>query len=111
MKKKSKLQVGDRKNQSKLRWRNFPLWLITPLIEVAAAGELKYTTYNFLKGQYVNNCLDSLKRHLEKFENPYTPDIDEETGCSHMGAVAWNALVVCFVMKYRPDLDDRYKTK
>jgi|SRR5271166_3972253 len=101
--------VGERKNQEKLRWRNFPQFLIEPLIEVAHAGEKKYSTFNFLKGQYINDCLDSLKRHMEKFENPFKPDTDEESGLSHAAHMAWNCLVICYVMKYRPDLDDRYK--
>lgn len=106
---KKKVVVGDRKNSNKLRWRNVPLWLLEDLIAVGHEGEKKYTTFNFLKGQYVNNCMDSLKRHLSKFENPYESDLDEESGVSHMAHCVWNALVICYVMKYKPELDDRYK--
>lgn len=107
------MEIGDRKNEGKLRWRNFPLFLIEPLIEVAAEGEKKYSTYNFLKGQYVNNCLDSMKRHLMKFESPYHSDYDTEDDPNsktlHPAKIAWNALVICFIIKYMPHLDDRLK--
>ncbi len=103
------MSTGERKNAGKLRWRNFPLFLIEDLIAVASEGEKKYDTYNFLKGMYVNDCLDSLKRHLMKLESPYHPDNDEESGINHAFHIAWNALVIGFMLKTRPDLDDRYK--
>jgi Domain of unknown function (DUF5664) len=102
-------KVGSRKNANKLRWRCFPMFLMKPLIEVAHAGSMKYSDFNFLNGQYVNNCLDSMKRHMEKAESPYESDIDDETGCYHFACIAWNALVACYMVKYRPDLDDRWK--
>lgn len=101
--------VGTRHNEGKLRWRNFPMFLMAPLIEVGAAGERKYDTYNFLKGLPVSDSLDSLKRHLMKVEDPSYPDLDEETKCHELAHVAWNALVALHNIKTRPDLDDRYK--
>jgi len=103
------MSVGDRKNSGKLRWRNVPMFLIEPLIQVGAKGEEKYATFNFLKGMYVNDCMDSLKRHLMKLEDPNQPDTDEESGLCHAAHIAWNALVICYMLKTRPDLDDRYK--
>ena len=69
--------VGDRDNGGKLRWRNIPMWLFRPLIEVGQFGEKKYSTYNFLKGLPLNDTLDSLKRHLDKFEDPTLSDYDD----------------------------------
>lgn len=101
--------VGDRKNNDKLRWRNFPLFLMRPLVEVAHKGEEKYTTFNFLKGQTVLTCMDSLKRHLDKFEDPSMPDDDHESQCNHLAHVAWNALVALYMLKTRPEMDDRWR--
>jgi len=106
---RKKQKVGNRFNESKLRWRNFPPFLIRPLIEVGQQGEKKYGTYNFLKGQTINNCLDSLMRHLDAFVDPDQPDNDTESGITHLGHIAWNSLVAAYMMKTRPDLDDRYK--
>lgn len=103
------MSVGDRFNKGKTRWRNFPLFLLDPLMEVATKGEEKYGTYNFLKGAYINDCLDAAKRHMMKFESPFHPDNDEETGCSHALHAAWNLIVAAYVLKHRPDLDDRWK--
>jgi hypothetical protein len=102
-------KVGLRFNESKLRWRNFPLFLIRPLIEVGMKGETKYGTYNFLKGQSVRNCMDSLLRHYDAFEDPMQDDNDEESKVSHLAHIAWNALVALYMIKTRPDLDDRYR--
>lgn len=103
------MSLGERKNQNKLRWRNFPKFLIRPLIEVAHFGETKYTTFNFLKGQTVLDCMDSADRHMDKFIDPNQPDIDPESGCHHLAHCAWNCLVALYMIKTRPDLDDRYK--
>lgn len=102
-------KIGNRFNSDKLRWRNFPLFLIRPLIDVGQQGETKYGTYNFLKGQSVRNCMDSMMRHYDAFEDPEQNDNDEESKISHLAHVAWNALVALYMIKTRPDLDDRYK--
>lgn len=104
-----KAPIGTRFTENKLRWRNFPLFLIRPLIEVGAAGEAKYGTYNFLKGQSVRNCMDSILRHFDSFEDPEQDDADSEMKVSHLAAIAWNALVAAYMIKTRPELDDRYK--
>lgn len=103
------MSQGNRFNTGKLRWRNFPLFLIRPLIEVGQQGEEKYGTYNFLKGLTVNDSLDSLKRHLDSFEDPTRDDEDAESKVNHLAHVAWNALVALYMIKTRPDLDDRFK--
>lgn len=103
------LSTGKRYNEGKLRWRNVPMFLMKPLIEVGQYGEQKYETFNFLKGLPLSDTLDSLKRHLEKFESPYESDIDDESKANHLAHVAWNALVALHVYETRKDLDDRYK--
>lgn len=107
---------GIRYNQNKLRWRNFPLFLVKPLVEVGAAAEKwkgnpdgKYPTFNFLQGLSVQDTLDSLMRHLDSVLDPDQSDIDPEDQCHHLAKVAWNALVALYYIKTRPDLDDRFK--
>lgn len=94
----------------KLRWRNFPLFLIEGVIRVSGLGENKYGTYDFLEKEYtVNDHLDALKRHLLRFEDPNQSDYDHESKELHLYHVAWRAMVAGFVMKFKPDLDDRWK--
>ena len=113
------MSEGLRYNQGKLRWRNFPLFLVRPLIEVGAAAEKregnptgKYPIFNFLQGLYALDCLDSLTRHLDEFEDPEKPDIDPEDGCHVLAKVAWNALVCLYHIKTNPEkYDNRWKGK
>ena len=102
-------QLADRKNDGKLRWRNFPLFLLEPLMKVGQYGEGKYAMYNFLKGGEQNQYLDCIKRHLCAYENPIEPDADRESGISHLAHVAWNALVAIYMLEQHPELDDRFK--
>ncbi len=98
--------------EKKLRWRNFPLFLIRGVIEVAQMGEDKYGTYDYLQKEYtINDHLDSLKRHLMGFENPHESDLDYESKKLQLFHVAWRAIVAAYVYETRPDLDDRFKIK
>lgn len=101
--------LAERKNEGKLRWRNFPLFLLKPLMEVAQFGEGKYETYNYLKGGSQNQYLDCIKRHLEKYESPFENDLDDESKVNHLAHVAWNALVAIYMLEQFPELDDRFK--
>ena len=104
-----KENLAERKNEGKLRWRNFPLFLLKPLMEVAQYGEGKYAMYNFLKGGSQNQYLDCIKRHLEKYESPFNNDNDDESKVNHLAHVAWNALVAIYMLEQFPELDDRFK--
>lgn len=103
------MSQGNRFNKGKLRWRNVPPYLVRPLVKVGQAGEIKYGTYNFLKGLPILDTLESLQRHLDSFLDPYQPDVDPESGENHLAHVAWNALVALYHMENMPELDDRYK--
>ena len=100
---------ASRYNNGKLRWRNFPSFLIRPLAEVAQYGEGKYDMYNFLKGGEQNQYLDCIKRHLDAYEDPEQSDSDLESEVSHLAHVAWNALVAIYMLEKFPELDDRFK--
>lgn len=113
-----KKKIGSRLNKGKLRWRNMPMFILRPLVEVGHSAEKrpdnpkgKYETWNFLKGLYVQDNLDSAKRHQDAFEDPEQSDIDTETGVSHAVLAAWNLLLADYFRRTRPDLDDRYKVQ
>lgn len=109
MSKKTKSERSLRYNEGKLKWHNFPLFLLKPLIGVADYGSKKYAAFNFLKGAPVLEPLDSLKRHLEQFENPFESDVDGESQQNHLAHVAWNALFALYILNYMPEFDNRYK--
>lgn len=102
-------ETGYRFNEGKLRWRNFPMFLMRGLIKVGEAGELKYNTFNFMRGLPVSDTLDSLMRHLDAVTDPLQDDKDSETLQHHLYSVAWNALVAAWMIENRPELDDRLK--
>ena len=104
-------EKAERKNDGKLRWRNFPMFLLKPLIKVSQYGESKYSTFNFLKGGEQHQYLDCIKRHLEQYENPFVTDEDEESGVSHLAHVAWNALIAIYMLEKYPEMDDRWKNE
>lgn len=105
---------GIRYNKGKLRWRNFPMFLMEPLVKVGSANEKhegnpsgKYPTHNFLNGLKVNDTLDSLHRHLCDFTDPLKPDVDTEDNVHHLAKIAWNALVALYYIENKPEWDDR----
>ncbi len=100
-------KTGYRFNEGKLRWRNFPLFLLRGLIKIGQFGEEKYDTYNFLKGLPVDDTLESLMRHLDSVTDPTQSDYDAESQVHHLHHVAWNALVAAWMIENRPDLDNR----
>jgi len=101
-------KLAERKNIGKLRWHNFPMFLIRPLIQVADYGADKYATFNYLKGAPISQYMDSLKRHLDSFEDPSQADKDSESQINHLAHVAWNALVAIHMLQAKPELDDRW---
>lgn len=103
------MDTGTRYNQGKLRWRNIPMFMLRGLVDVGQFGEEKYDTYNFLKGLSVSDTLDSGFRHLDAFLDPNQSDYDIESGLPHIDHACWNFIVAAYMVKNRPDLDDRYK--
>lgn len=106
-------EQARRYNKDKRRWRNIPLYLLEPLIQVGEYGEKKYATednsgtLNYLKGLPVTDTLDSIKRHLAAFESPYESDLDKESGLNHILHVAWNCIALYETLIRKPDFDDR----
>ena len=101
-------ELAERYNSNKLAWHNFPMFLFRPVAKVGQFGESKYSTFNFLKGAPISQYMDSIKRHLDSFEDPKQSDIDE-SGENHLEHVAWNALVALYMLENKSELDDRYK--
>jgi hypothetical protein len=102
-------KLADRYNEDKLRWHNVPLWMFEDIIKVGQFGEKKYSSFNFLKSFPITELQNSALRHLAAFDNPFQPDTDKESNESHLAHCAWNIIVMLYVMKHHPEMDDRYK--
>lgn len=101
------LKTGNKNDQGKP-----PIALIWPeAIEEEAAvmglGEKKYGTWNWTNGLSVVRVASALLRHTYAFLGG--EDLDPESGKSHMAHVRCCAAFIIFYMKYRRDLDDRFK--
>ena len=92
---------GSRKNDrldDKLRWELLPLEDVEDIVRVYTAGAKKYGPdqwQNLPDG--IRRYKAALLRHLVEFDKGN--EIDEETGCRHLAAVAWNAIAMLHISK------------
>ena len=101
------MEKGDRLNQGKPKWSLVPQSALIPMVQVLEYGATKYAPFNWQKGLPITEICESLKRHLDAFMEG--EDNDPESTLSHIGHIQCNALFLSWMMKNRPDLDDRYK--
>ena len=74
--------------------------------EVAEYGAKKYSLHNWKHGLTYRTITGSLLRHLSAYMKG--EETDEESGESHLGHIAWNALALAEMGVIRTDLDDRF---
>ena len=101
------MKKGDRLNQGKPKWSLVPQSALIPMVQVLEYGATKYDPFNWQKGLSITETCESLKRHLDAFMEG--EDDDPESTLSHIGHIQCNALFLSWMMKNRPDLDDRFK--
>jgi len=80
------------------------------ILEMAKAftyGANKYAADNFKQGIKFRRLLDATMRHVLAISD--TEDTDIESGNSHVGHALASLAMLAWMMKNRPDLDDRYK--
>ena len=82
----------------KLRWELLPLEDIEDIVKVYTAGAKKYgpNTWQELPDG-IRRYKAALLRHLVEYDKGNK--IDEETGCHHLAAVAWNAIAMLHIAK------------
>jgi len=83
---------GMRFSEGKLRLDLFPMDARIELARVFTIGALKYEPNNWLRGMKWSDLAGPLERHWAKFM--IGQNVDEETGCSHLALIAWNALAL-----------------
>lgn len=101
------LELGERKNEGKTEWSLVDFTSVEPLAKVLMFGAKKYAPNNWRKGLPYTKVIESLLRHVFKVLNGEV--VDEESGIEHTGHIMCNAMFLEWMMKNRPDLDDRYK--
>ena len=103
------MTLGTRHNENKPKWSLVPQTALLPMVEVLEFGAAKYGVGNWTKGLSVREICESLKRHLDSFMEG--EDNDTESLLSHIGHIQCNALFLSWMMKNRPDLDNRINFK
>ena len=94
---KTEARKNDRLDD-KLRWELLPLEDVEDIVMVYTAGAKKYEPdqwQNLPDG--IRRYKAALLRHLVEFDKGN--EIDEETGCHHLAAVAWNAIAMLHISK------------
>ena len=108
---KDKKAMGARYNGGKLELQYCPLSTIAAVSIVFAMNSKKqggkYEDNNWRLGQPLSNHLNSLKRHIAKFEGG--EDNDQDDGINHLWHALTNLSMAIEDLINNPDLDDRYK--
>lgn len=101
-------------DQGKLQYSLVPVLFLEKVAELMTKGALKYVRDNWrISGFQYSRAEDALWRHFQSWRNG--EDLDEETGCHHMAAVAFYA--ACIIEYHysgqaeRQRLDDRFARK
>lgn len=84
------------------------------LMEMAKVGDFgtkKYAEEDWRDNDaiMVKVRLDSLARHVAKFNSNNFSDLDHETNISHLAHAAFNCMMIWWIAKYRSERDNRYK--
>ena len=100
------MELGERKNEGKLKWSLVSWRALEPMVRVLMFGATKYSANNWKQGlKYTETC-ESLQRHLNAFIDG--EDDDSESKIAHVGHILCNAMFLSYMFLFRKDLDDRY---
>ena len=100
--------TGGAKEEKLARFDQIPTYPLWALAEHYGAGNAKYPSHdgdNWRKGYDWSLSYAALQRHATAFWAGQ--DIDEETGHSHLVAVAWHAFTLLEFTRTKPGFDDR----
>lgn len=75
--------------------------------KVMTFGAKKYAAHNWRKGLEISRLLGACLRHVTAVVKG--EDKDLESGCSHLAHATCCLMFAWWMLKYRTDLDDRYK--
>lgn len=98
-------ELADRYNQGKLQWSLVDFESLEDLVRVLEFGAQKYAPNNWKKGLKTTKITESMLRHIFALLNG--EDVDQESGLPHTGHILCNAMFLSYMIKNRPDLDDR----
>lgn len=96
---------GKKFDNGKADYSLLPFDELEELVKVLMFGAKKYGRNNWKNGLSVNRLLSATYRHLKDFKNK--TDIDKESGLHALGHVLANVIFMLWMIKNKPDFDDR----
>lgn len=94
-----------RDNKGKLPLDELDPIFLEEMFAVILYGQKKYARLNWTKGAPATQYMGCIMRHLLKWYKG--EDVDEESGCTHLGHIACNVMMAMYSLRTRPELDDR----
>lgn len=102
-----KIKGGLKLDNEKPPMDLLPSEALEQIAKVLGFGALKYERNNWRKGIEYGRLHAAALRHLTAWNNG--EDTDPDSGLSHVAHAACNLMFLLEFIKYRPDLDNRYK--
>lgn len=100
---------GKKFDSAKAPMDLLPYESLEEVARVMQAGEAKYGTANWTNGIQTRRLISAAMRHIGQFNSG--EDVDPETNTLHVANAACNLLFIIWMMKHRPDLDNRWAKK
>jgi hypothetical protein len=103
------MSTGTKYDKDKVPLELIPPEALFEIGRVLQAGKEKYGEANWAKGIEISRLLGAALRHITQFNSG--EDLDEETQTLHIANAATNLMFAIWMMKNRPDLDNRWIKK
>ena len=101
-------KTGIKFDQEKLRMDLLDPEFLEDVSKVLTYGSKKYNAHNWRGGLNYSRIIGAIYRHLTAINKG--EDIDPDSGLSHTSHLGANVQFLNWMMKHRPDLDDRWKS-
>ncbi len=102
-------ETGQKFDNEKPRMSLIDPEFLEGLAEVLTKGAKKYAAHNWRGGISVSRLLDASYRHLGAINRG--EDLDSEWNLPHVYHLACEVMFLSWMIKHRPDLDDRWKSE
>lgn len=103
--KKLEKEGGKKFDQNKAELDLIPFESLEEIAKIMSFGANKYGRRNWQNGIAYTRLIAAALRHLGKFADKI--DFDDESKMNHVAHSATNLLFLLWMIKNRPDLDDR----
>lgn len=97
---------GIKKDQGKPQHDLIPYESLDEIAKVLTFGCLKYSRSDWAKGIKFSRLLSAAYRHMGKFNAG--EDIDNESLLPHVAHAATNLIMLLYLIKHNPAMDDRW---